>query len=69
MGSSWTASKGSSGRSEAEIERDRFIGQETRKADELLEKGDKTGARRVFEGILERYPDAQQIRERIRVIR
>ncbi len=57
------------GRSQAEVERDRFIEAQVKKADELLEKGDTTGARRVFEGILERYPEAQQIRERIRVIR
>ncbi len=57
------------GRSAEEIERERFIEAQVNKADGLLEKGDKQGARRIFQDILERYPDAQEIRERIRVIR
>ena len=57
------------GRSAEELERDRFIQTEVKKADELLEKGDKEGARRVLQEILERYPEAQEIRERLRVIR
>ena len=38
-------------------------------ADELLAKGDTEGARQVLQGILDRYPEAQQIRERIRSLR
>jgi len=57
------------GRSAEELERDRFMQAELKKADALLEKGDKAGARRVLRGVLERYPDAQDVRERIRVIR
>ena len=57
------------GRSAEELERDRFMQTELGKADALLEKGDKEGARRVLRGVLERYPDAQDVLERIRVIR
>jgi len=51
------------------VKGERFIEAQVKKAGQLLEKGDKEGARRVLQGILERYPDAQQIHERIRVIR
>ena len=57
------------GRSAQELERERFIEAETKKADELLAKGDTEGARQVLQGILDRYPEAQQIRERIRSLR
>jgi hypothetical protein len=57
------------GRSAEELERERFIEAETKKADELLAKGDTEGARKVLQGILDRYPEAQQIRERIRSLR
>lgn len=57
------------GRSAEEVERERFIEAESKKADELLAKGDTEGARQVLQGILDRYPEAQQIRERIRSLR
>jgi hypothetical protein len=57
------------GRSIEDMERDRFMQTELKKAEELLEKGDKEGALRILRGILDRYPDAQGVRERIRVIR
>lgn len=57
------------GRSTEDMERDRFMRIELKKAEELLEKGDKEGALRILRGILDRYPDAQDVRERIRVIR
>jgi len=57
------------GRSAEDLERDRFMEARLKEADELLEKDDKAGARRVLEDILRRYPDAQDVRERIRVIR
>jgi len=57
------------GRSAEELERDRFMQTELKKADASLEKGDKEGARRVLRGVLERYPDAQDVQERLRVIR
>jgi hypothetical protein len=54
------------GRSEAEVERERFMEREIEKAEQALRRGDKAEARRIYEGILERYPDAQDIRERVR---
>jgi hypothetical protein len=56
------------GRSAEQQERDRFMQEELRKVDELLERNDRQGALRVLRNILQRYPDAQNIRERIRVI-
>jgi len=35
-------------------------------AEAALRRGDKAEAKRVYEGILERYPDAQDVRERLR---
>jgi hypothetical protein len=57
------------GRSAEQLERDKFMQVELKKADDLLQKGDKEGALRVLRAVLERYPDAQDVRERIRVIR
>ena len=57
------------GRSAEDIERDKFMQIELKKAEELLEKGDKEESLRILRGILDRYPDAQDVRERIRVIR
>ncbi|MHC4395304.1 MAG: hypothetical protein ACYS1A_06575 [Planctomycetota bacterium] len=57
------------GRSAEQLERDRYMQAELKKADELLEKSDKQGALRVLRAVLKRYPDAQDVRERIRVIR
>ena len=57
------------GRSPDDLERDQFMQIELKKAEELLEKGDKEGTLRVLRAILDRYPDAQDVRERIRVIR
>jgi len=57
------------GRSAEELERDKFMQAELKKADDLIQKGDKEGALRVLRAVLERYPDAQDVRERIRVIR
>jgi hypothetical protein len=56
------------GRSAEDLERDRFMQTELRKAEEWLEKDDKEEALRILRGILEQYPDAQDVRERIRVI-
>jgi hypothetical protein len=56
------------GRTAEEIERERFKQTQLRKADELLQAGDREGALRALRGILQRYPDAQDVRERIRVI-
>ena len=56
------------GRSAEDLERDKFMQTELKKAEELLEKGSKEEAIRVLRGILEQYPDAQDVRERIRVI-
>jgi hypothetical protein len=50
------------------VERERFIEAQSKQADELLGKGDRAGARQVLQGILDRYPEAQQIRERIRTL-
>jgi hypothetical protein len=54
------------GRSEAEIARERFLRDEIAKAEAAARRGDKAEARRIYEGILERYPDAQDVRERVR---
>jgi hypothetical protein len=56
------------GRSAEDLERDKFMQAELKKAEELLEKGSKEEALRVLRGILQQYPDAQDVRERIRVI-
>lgn len=42
---------------------------ELRKAEEFLKKGNKEEALCILKGILEQYPDAQDVRERIRVIK
>jgi hypothetical protein len=42
------------------------MAREIEKAEEALRRGDRAEARRIYEAILERYPDAQDIRERIR---
>ena len=57
------------GRSAEDLERDQFMQTELKKAEEFLEKDDKEEALRILREILERYPDAQDVRERIRVIR
>ena len=57
------------GRSAEQLERDQYMQAELKKADDLLQNGDKAGALRVLRAVLERYPDAQDVRERIRVIR
>lgn len=54
------------GRSEAELERERFMEREIKRAEAVLRRGDKATARSIYEGILRRYPDAQDIRERLR---
>lgn len=54
------------GRSQAEVERERFMEKHIGLAEQALRRGDKAEARRIYESILERYPDAQDIRERIR---
>jgi hypothetical protein len=54
------------GRSDAEVERERFMAQEIKRAEEALRRGERGEARRIYEAILERYPDAQDIRERMR---
>ncbi len=56
------------GRLAEELARDRFMQSELKKANDLLQKGDKEGACRVLRAVLDRYPDAQDVRERIRVI-
>lgn len=56
------------GRSEAEMARERFMAEETAKAEAAVRAGDKETARRIYEGILDRYPDAQEVRERIRAL-
>lgn len=57
------------GRSAEQLERDKFMQAQLKKADDLLQKGDREGALRVLRAVLERYPDAQDVKERIRVIR
>ena len=52
-----------------EIERDRFMQTQLDKVDQLLDNGEKEAALGILRAILERYPDAQDIRERIRVIK
>jgi len=54
------------GRSEAEVERERFMEREIRRAEEALRRGDKAAAKEIYDAILGHYPDAQEIRERIR---
>lgn len=69
-GAAWRLqTTGTKGRSAEQLERDKFMQTELKKADDLIEKGDKAGALRLLRAILERYPDAQDVRERIRVIR
>ncbi len=54
------------GRSKAELARERFMQQEIAKAEAALRGGDEVTAKRIYEGILQRYPDAQDVRERLR---
>jgi len=54
------------GRSQVELQRERFMEREIEKAEQALRRGDRAEARRIYEGILECYPDAQNIRERLR---
>lgn len=70
-GAAWQqqAVKSRRGRSPAELQRDRFMRAEIRRADELLAQSHKEAALKVLRQILQRYPDAQDIRERIRAIR
>lgn len=57
------------GRSTEQIKRDRFKQIELEKADRLIENGNKQESHRVLQHILDQYPDAQDIQERIRLLR
>jgi len=67
-GKAWRIDIGAvfTGRSAAETARDRYMEAETRKAEAAIERGDKATARRIYQRMLGRYPDAQDIKERLR---
>jgi hypothetical protein len=66
-GAAWrSAAGGMRERSAVELERERLIAAEVGKAEDALARGDRDAARRILEGILRRFPDAQEIRERLR---
>jgi hypothetical protein len=53
---------------ELEMERERYMEAQMKRAAEAIARGDRDVARRIYEEILKRYPDAQEIRERIRAL-
>ncbi len=54
------------GRSADDVKRDKDMQTQISKAEAALENGDRDTAKKIYEALLKKYPDAQDIRERIR---
>jgi len=70
--SGWRYAGGGEGKKEGargqRIERERYMGAQLKRAEEAVSQGDKAAARKIYEEILEQYPDAQDIRESMRIL-